>query len=26
MSPSLIMFLSFVAVTLGVSWWAARRS
>ncbi|MFZ4984397.1 MAG: cation acetate symporter [Blastocatellia bacterium] len=26
MSPSLIMFLSFVAVTLGVTWWAARRS
>ncbi|MFM8395512.1 MAG: cation acetate symporter [Acidobacteriota bacterium] len=26
MSASLIMFLGFVAVTLGVTWWAARRS
>jgi len=26
MSLSLFMFLSFVAVTLGVTWWAARRS
>ena len=26
MSSSLVMFLGFVAVTLGVTWWAARRS
>ena len=26
MSPSLVMFLSFVGVTLVVTWWAARRS
>jgi cation/acetate symporter len=26
MSSSLIMFLGFVVITLGVTWWAARRS
>ena len=26
MSPSLAMFLGFIAITLGITWWAARRN
>ncbi len=26
MSPAVLMFLGFVAVTLGITWWAARRN
>jgi len=26
MSPSLAMFVVFIAITLGITWWAARRS
>ena len=26
MSPSLAMFLTFIAITLVITWWAARRN
>jgi len=26
MSPALAMFLGFIAITLGITWWAARRN